>query len=63
MNNTLMFLGELDCLDDLVDKVGEERAEKAFHGKLNYFMNLKTMEVFGVSDYAADQLFEEGNVI
>ena len=53
----IKYFGELDCMADLADIVGEEVASLAWRGKLNYFS--RDGWVFGVSDYAADSLFEE----
>ena len=57
------FLGEFDCEADLGAWVGMEKASNAYRGKLNYFQNLNSGEVFGVPDYMAESLFDSGNVI
>lgn len=62
MAKVLFYLGELDCIGDLIDIVGEDAAHKAWHGKLNYFKNPADGSVFGVSDYEADSIFEEFEV-
>ena len=59
MAKVLLYLGELDCISDLIDIVGENRANKAWCGKLNYFKDLSDGSVFGVSDYEADAIFDE----
>ena len=58
MAKVLIYLGEIDCISDLIDKVGEDRANEAWHGKLNYFKDLSDGTVFGVNDYEADIIFE-----
>lgn len=62
MTKILFYLGELDCIGDLIDIVGEYAAHKAWGGKLNYFKNPADGSVFGVSDYEADNIFEEFEV-
>lgn len=62
MAKVLLYLGEFDCISDLIDRVGEERAYKAWRGKLNYFKNLSDGSVFGVNDYEADVIFDEFEV-
>lgn len=62
MASVLLYLGELDCIGDLIDIVGEDAAHRAWHGKLNYFKNPTDGSVFGVSDYEADSIFEEFEV-
>lgn len=59
MGNVLLYLGEMDCIADLIDRVGEDVAYKAWRGKLCYFKNLTNGQVFGVSDYEADHIFEK----
>lgn len=59
MAKVLLYLGEIDCLGDLIDIVGEDAAYKAWRGKLNYFKNLADGSIFGVSDYEADGIFEK----
>lgn len=58
----LKYLGEIDCIADLVEMVGEEAANKAWRGKLNYFKDLRDGIVFGVSDFLADTIFETEEV-
>lgn len=62
MNNILLYLGEMDCIGDLIGRVGEDAAYKAWRGKLNYFEDLDDGTIFGVSDYEADYIFEEYTV-
>ena len=62
MHNVLVYLGEMDCIGDLIDVVGEDAAYKAWRGKLNYFKNLADGSIFGVSDYEADSIFEKYEV-
>lgn len=62
MAKVLIYLGEIDCISDLIDKVGEDRANEAWHGKLNYFKDLSDETVFGVNDYEADIIFENFEV-
>lgn len=57
------FLGEFDCEADLRAWVGMEAAAKAYKGKLYYFQNLKSGEVFGIPDYMAESLFDSGSVL
>ena len=59
MGNVLLYLGEMDCIGDLIDRVGEDAAYKAWRGKLCYFKNLTEDRVFGVSDCEADYIFEK----
>ena len=59
----LKYLGEIDCLGDLADIVGEDVANKAWRGKLNYFKDLSNNNVFGVGDYEADFIFENEEVV
>lgn len=59
----LKYLGEIDCLLDLADMVGEDAANKAWHGKLNYFKDLSDGSVYGVGDLGADYIFENEEVI
>lgn len=59
MAKVLLYLGEFDCISDLIDRVGEECAYKAWRGKLNYFKNLSDESVFGVNDYEADVIFDK----
>ena len=54
MGKVLLYLGEMDCIGDLIDRVGEDAAYKAWRGKLCYFKNVTDNQVFGVSDYEAD---------
>lgn len=62
MGNVLLYLGEMDCIGDLIDRVGEDAAHKAWRGKLCYFKDITEDLVFGVSDYEADYIFEEHEV-
>ena len=62
MSKRVIYLGEMDCIGDLIDKVGEDTASKAWHGKLKYFEDLDDGAIFGVSDYEADYIFEEYTV-
>lgn len=62
MAKVLLYLGEIDCLGDLIDVVGEDAAYKAWCGKLNYFKNPADGLIFGVSDYEADSIFEKYEV-
>jgi hypothetical protein len=62
MASILLYLGEMDCIGDLIDRVGEDAAYKAWRGKLNYFKNLADGSIFGVSDYEADSIFEKYEV-
>lgn len=62
MAKVLMYLGELDCISDLIDIVGEDRANEAWCGKLNYFEDLYDGSVFGVNDYKADIIFDNFEV-
>lgn len=59
MAKLLLYLGEMDCIADLIDRVGEDAAYKAWRGKLNYFKNLSDGSVFGVNDYEADIIFDK----
>ena len=59
MGKVLLYLGEMDCIEDLMDRVGEDAAYKAWRGKLCYFKNITDNHVFGVSDYEADYIFEK----
>lgn len=59
----LKYLGEIDCLGDLIDMVGEDAAGKAWHGKLNYFKDLSSNNIFGVGDFEADYIFENEEVV
>lgn len=59
----LVYLGEMDCIGDLIDIVGEDTAYKVWSGKFNYFKNLSDGSIFGVGDYEADVLFESGEVV
>ena len=34
MGKVLLYLGEMDCIGDLIDRVGEDAAYKAWRGKL-----------------------------
>lgn len=45
------FLGEFDCEADLGAWIGMEAASKVYKGKLNYFQNLNSGEVFGVDKW------------
>ena len=50
---------------DLIDMVGEDAGTKAWHGKLNYFEDLSTDQIFGLGDFEADyilELIERGKV-
>ena len=62
MAKVLLYLGEIDCIGDLIERVGEDAAYKAWRGKLNYFKNLSDGSVFGVDDYEADAIFEKFEV-
>lgn len=62
MAKILLYLGEFDCISDLIDRVGEERADEAWCGKLNYFKDLSDGSVFGVNDYKADVIFDNFEV-
>ena len=62
MAKVLLYLGEIDCIGDLIERVGEDAAYKAWRGKLNYFKNLSDGSVFGVNDYEADAIFEKFEV-
>ena len=62
MAKVLSYLGEIDCILDLIDIVGEDRAYKAWRGKLNYFKDLSDGSVFGVNDYEADVIFDNFEV-
>ena len=62
MGKMLLYLGEMDCIEDLIDRVGEDAAYKAWRGKLCYFKNITDNHVFGVSDYEADYIFEKYEV-
>ncbi len=59
MAKVLLYLGEMDSISDLIDRVGEERAYKAWHGKLYYFNNLSDGSIFGVNNYEADRIFNK----
>ena len=59
----LIYLGEMDCIADLIDVVGADAGRKAWHGKLNYFKDLDNGAVFGVGDYQADLIFENEDVV
>lgn len=59
----LKYLGEIDCVEDLIDLVGEDEGFKAYHGKLNYFKDLSTNKIFAVSEFAAESIFESGEVV
>lgn len=58
----LKYLGEIDCIEDLIDMVGEDAGNKAWHGKLNYFKDISSGNIFGVSDFQADYIFEIGDL-
>ena len=62
MAKVLLYLGEMDCVGDLIDRVGEDAAYKAWRGKLNYFKDLADESIFGVSDYETDYIFEKYEV-
>ena len=62
MGKVLLYLGEMDCIGDLIDRVGEDAAYKAWRGKLCYFKSITDNQVFGVSDYEADYIFEKYEV-
>ena len=62
MGKVLLYLGEIDCIEDLIDRVGEDAAYKAWRGKLCDFKNITDNQVFGVSDYEADYIFEKYEV-
>ena len=62
MAKVFIYLGEIDYISDLIDKVGEDRANEAWYGKLNYFKDLSDGTVFGVNDYWADFIFENFEV-
>lgn len=59
----LKYLGEIDCIGDLIEIVGEEAAYKAWRGKLNYFKDLSNNSIFGVGDFEADDIFENEELI
>lgn len=59
----LKYLGEIDCIEDLIDMVGEDAGNKAWHGKLNYFKDISNGNIFGVSDFQADYIFENEEVV
>ena len=59
----LRYLGEMDCMADLIDVVGEDAWRRAWHGKLNYFKDLDSEVVFGVGDYQADLIFENEDIV
>lgn len=59
----LKYLGEIDCIGDLIEIVGEEAAYKAWRGKLNYFKDFSNSSIFGVGDFEADDIFENEEVI
>lgn len=59
----LKYLGEIDCVEDLIDLVGEDEGLKAYRGKLNYFKDLSTNKIIAVSDFAAESIFESGEVV
>lgn len=59
----LRYLGEIDCIEDLIDMVGEDASNKAWHGKLNYFKDISSGNIFGVSDFQADYIFENEEVV
>ena len=63
MEYTLKYLGEFDCKADLASIVGEQKATRAWHGKLCYFLDLSSGNVFGVNDVYADTLFDSEAVI
>lgn len=56
------ILERLIVWGDLIDRVGEDAALKAWRGKLTYFENLTTGEIFGVGDYETDYIFEKYDV-
>ena len=62
MGKVLLYLGEMDCIEDLIDRVGEDAAYKAWRGKLCYFKKLTDNQIFGVSDFEADYIFEKYEV-
>ena len=57
------YLGEIDCVEDLIDLVGEDEGRKAYRGKLNYFKDLSDNKIFAVDDFRAELLFERGEVV
>ena len=59
----LKYLGEIDCVEDLIDLVGEDEGLKAYRGKLNYFKDLSTNKIIAVSDFAAESIFESEEVV
>ena len=58
-----IYLGEIDCVEDLIDLVGEDEARKVYRGKLNYFKDLSTDTIIAISDFAAESIFESGEVV
>ena len=58
-----IYLGEIDCVEDLIDLVGEDEARKVYRGKLNYFKDLSNNTTIAVSDFAAESIFESGEVV
>lgn len=62
MAKVLLHLGEIDCIGDLIEIVGEDAGYKAWRGKLNYFKNLSDGSVFGVNNYETDAIFEKFEV-
>lgn len=59
----LKYLGEIDCVEDLIDLVGEDEGIKAYRGKLNYFKDLSINKIIAVSDFAAESIFESEEVV
>lgn len=62
MATTLLYLGKMDCILELINRVGEDRAYEAWRGRLNYFKDLFDGSVFGVNDYEADNIFDKFEV-
>lgn len=58
-----IYLGEIDCVEDLIDLVGEDEGRKVYRGKLNYFKDLSDNRIFAVDDFRAELLFESGEVV
>ena len=57
------YLGEIDCVEDLIDLIGEDEGRKVYSGKLNYFKDLSNNKIFAVDDFRAELLFERGEVV
>lgn len=52
-----IFLGEFNTFEDLANVVGIPQATKAWGGKISYFVNTSTGEVFGADAAQADAIF------